>query len=115
MRRSCDQVNRKAPRFALRFAAGRACDLGRSPLPSIIPFFSTGRNRESPSARESANFKAVTKLCIFVGTAVGGIAGSMIGSALGYGMLDLGSFLLSGAGSVVGVYAGWKLARKLDE
>lgn len=25
------------------------------------------------------------------------------------------SFLLSGVGSIVGVYAGWKLARKLEE
>jgi uncharacterized membrane protein YfcA len=57
----------------------------------------------------------VTKLCIFVGTTVGGIAGSMIGSALGYGMLDFTSFFLSGLGSIVGVYAGWKLAQKLNE
>ena len=57
----------------------------------------------------------MTKLCIFVGMTVGGIAGSMIGSAFGYGMLDLQSFFLSGLGSVAGVYAGWKLARKLGE
>ena len=57
----------------------------------------------------------MTKLCIFVGITVGGIAGSMIGSAFGYGMLDLTSFFLSGAGSVVGVYAGWKVAQKLDQ
>lgn len=55
------------------------------------------------------------KLCIFVGMTIGGIAGSMIGSALGYGMLDMTSFFLSGLGSVVGVWAGWKLARKLSE
>ena len=31
-----------------------------------------------------------------------------------FGMSFLGSFMLSGVGSVVGVYAGWKLARKLE-
>ena len=55
------------------------------------------------------------KLCIFVGISVGGLAGSMIGSALGYGMLDFTSFFLSGAGSMIGVWAGWKVGRKLSE
>jgi hypothetical protein len=54
----------------------------------------------------------MTKLCIFVGTTVGSYAFW----ALGDGVLGLGffgSFLLSGAGALGGVYAGWKLARKL--
>jgi uncharacterized membrane protein YfcA len=55
------------------------------------------------------------KLCIFAGTTVGGIAGGMIASALDMDMLSLGNFALSGLGSVLGVYAGWKLARRLDE
>ena len=54
------------------------------------------------------------KLCIFAGMTVGGIAGSLLGEALGWGMLDLGSLFCSGLGSIVGVYAGWKIARKLD-
>ena len=54
------------------------------------------------------------KLCIFAGMTVGGIAGSMIGSAFGMDTFSLGGFLLSGVGSMVGVYAGWKLARKLS-
>jgi len=54
----------------------------------------------------------VTKLCIFIGTTVGGYAFYAIGEALGFSFLW--SFVLSGVGSVVGVYAGWKLARKLE-
>lgn len=55
----------------------------------------------------------VTKLCIFVGTAVFGIGGSLLAGALGMDTFSLGSFLLSGAGSLIGVYAGWKVAQKL--
>ena len=49
------------------------------------------------------------KLCIFVGTALGGFV-------FGYGADMLGcsflwSFVISGVGSVVGVYAGWKVAQ----
>ena len=54
------------------------------------------------------------KLCIFVGTMVGGIGGSLIAGAFGMDTFSLGSFLLSGVGSVVGVYAGWKLAQRLQ-
>jgi uncharacterized membrane protein YeiH len=57
----------------------------------------------------------MTKLCIFVGTTVFGIGGSMVAGAFGMDMFSVGSFLLSGVGSVVGVYAGWKLAQKLDQ
>ena len=56
----------------------------------------------------------MTKLCIFVGTTVGGILGGLIGTAFGYGMMDMESYALSGVGSIVGVYAGWKVARKLE-
>ena len=57
----------------------------------------------------------VTKLCIFVGTAVFGIGGSLLAGAFGLDTFSLGSFLLSGVGSIVGVYAGWKVAQKLNE
>lgn len=57
----------------------------------------------------------MTKLFIFVGTTVFGIAGGMLATALGMDTFSLGSFLLSGVGSVVGVYAGWKVAQKLSE
>lgn len=53
------------------------------------------------------------KLCIFAGTTVGSYAFYAAGEALGFGFF--GSFMLSGVGSIVGVYAGWKLACKLEE
>ena len=56
---------------------------------------------------------AMRKLCIFVGTTVGGYAGWGLGDALGLGFGW--AFVLSGVGSIVGVYAGWKLALKLEE
>jgi hypothetical protein len=58
--------------------------------------------------------RPVTKLCIFVGMTVGGIAGSMLADAFDMGMFSVGGFVLSGVGSMVGVYAGWKLARKIE-
>jgi uncharacterized membrane protein YfcA len=53
----------------------------------------------------------VTKLCIFTGTTV-------CGYAAGYLVRDLGlmtEIIVSGLGSMVGVYLGWKLARKIEE
>jgi hypothetical protein len=55
------------------------------------------------------------KICIFAGTTVGGIVGGLIAGALNMDMFSIGNIVLSGIGSVAGVYAGWKLARKLDE
>lgn len=55
------------------------------------------------------------KLCIFVGTTAGGLAGGLLAGALDLDTFSLGGFALSGGGSLVGVYAGWKLARKLAE
>ena len=54
----------------------------------------------------------MTKLCIFVGTTLGGYAGWALGDNLGLGFGW--AFLFSSAGSLFGVYAGWKLARKLE-
>lgn len=54
----------------------------------------------------------MTKLCIFVGTTLGGYAGWALGESLGLGFGW--AFVLSGLGSLAGVYAGWKLARKLE-
>jgi uncharacterized membrane protein YfcA len=55
----------------------------------------------------------VNKLCIFAGTTLGGYVGWWAGEQLGCDFFV--NFLLSGAGSIVGVYAGWKLARRLSE
>ena len=54
----------------------------------------------------------MTKLCIFVGMTVGSYGFWALGDFVGFDFL--GSFLLSGVGSILGVYAGWKLARKLE-
>ena len=55
------------------------------------------------------------RLCIFVGTTVGGLAGGLLAGAFDLDTFSLGGFALSGVGSIVGVYAGWKVARKLEE
>ena len=55
----------------------------------------------------------MNRLCIFAGTTVGGYVGWWIGGLLGFEFF--GAFLISGLGSIVGVYAGWKLARKIEE
>ena len=47
------------------------------------------------------------KLCIFIGTTVGGFAFGWGADALGCGMMA--SFLWSGVGSVLGIWAGWKV------
>ncbi|MEN9637997.1 MAG: hypothetical protein RL077_6401 [Verrucomicrobiota bacterium] len=52
------------------------------------------------------------KLCILIGTTVGSYAGYMIGEWLGFGLV--GSFTLSGIGSLLGVYVGWKFARSIE-
>lgn len=64
----------------------------------------------SPARRQPGR---MTKLCIFVGTTIGGYAGWGIGDALGFGFGW--AFVLSGVGSMAGVYAGWKLAQKIAE
>ncbi len=53
------------------------------------------------------------KLCILVGTTAGGYAFWALGEACGLGFGWC--FVLSSIGSIVGVWGGWKLARKLDE
>ena len=52
----------------------------------------------------------MVKLCIFGGTTVFGYAFWYLGDLAGCSFFV--SFLLSGVGSVVGVFAGWKLAQR---
>jgi uncharacterized membrane protein YfcA len=54
----------------------------------------------------------MNKLCIFVGTTVGSYAFWYAGELLGLEIL--GCFLLSGLGSIAGVFAGWKFAQRFD-
>jgi hypothetical protein len=75
-----------------------------------------------PSAGSTGSFHsslsppllAMMKLCILVGTTVGSYAFWALGDSL-LGLSFGWSFALSGLGSLVGVVAGWKLARKLQE
>jgi hypothetical protein len=55
----------------------------------------------------------VNKLCIFVGTTIGGYAGWLLGDAVGLGFGW--AFVLSGVGSMAGVYAGWKVAQRIGQ
>ena len=64
---------------------------------------------------EASSLAGMMKLCIFAGTTIFGIGGSLLAGAFGMDTFSLGSFVLSGVGSIVGVYAGWKLAQKLSE
>lgn len=54
----------------------------------------------------------MTKLCVFAGTAVVGYAGWYLGERLGFEFF--GCFMLSGVGSVLGVWLGWKLGRRFE-
>jgi hypothetical protein len=58
--------------------------------------------------------RVMNKLCIFAGTIIFGILGSVVAGAFGMDTFSLGSFVLSGLGSVLGVYVGWKVAQKLS-
>jgi hypothetical protein len=62
----------------------------------------------------AASLPGVNKLCIFAGTTLFGILGGVLADALGMELFSLGSFLLSGLGSIVGVYVGWKVAQRLN-
>ena len=53
----------------------------------------------------------VNKLCIFAGATIFSYAFWALGEMLGGSFFV--NFLLSGVGSIIGVYAGWKLAERL--
>lgn len=61
--------------------------------------------------KNPATLPRVNKLCIFAGTTIFGILGGLLATAFGMDSFSLGSFFLSGVGSVVGVYVGWKVAQ----
>jgi hypothetical protein len=54
----------------------------------------------------------MTKLCIFAGMTIFSYGFWYLGAAVG--MSFFWSFNLSGVGSIVGVYVGWKIAQKLN-
>jgi hypothetical protein len=51
------------------------------------------------------------KLCITAGTFVGGYLAAYAVSSFGM----MAEVIASGVGSVIGVYLGWKLARKIED
>ena len=53
---------------------------------------------------------AMMKLCIMAGTFVGGYVAAYAVSSFGM----MAEVLASGVGSIIGVYLGWKLARKIE-
>lgn len=54
----------------------------------------------------------MNKLCTLGGATVVGYAGWFLGELLGFEFF--GCFLLSGVGSVAGVWLGWKVAQKFS-
>jgi hypothetical protein len=66
----------------------------------------------SPAARSRLTSFPVNKLCIFGGTMIFSYVGWYAGTLLGFDFF--GSFLMSGVGSVLGVWLGWKLAQRLS-
>jgi hypothetical protein len=50
----------------------------------------------------------MNKLCIFLGMTILGFIGWWVGSKLGGIMM---AFLISGVGSLLGVYVGWRINR----
>jgi hypothetical protein len=48
------------------------------------------------------------KLCVFTGINIGGAVGWSLGETVG----TMTALLASGVGSVLGVYFGWRVARK---
>lgn len=54
----------------------------------------------------------MNRLCILVGTTVGSTIGWIIPDY--FGASFMWSFVISGVGAIVGVWAGWKLAQKLS-
>ena len=52
------------------------------------------------------------KLCIFAGTIVGGYLGWYAGESAGLGFGW--AYALSGVGSIIGVWAGWKIGRRYE-
>lgn len=55
---------------------------------------------------------AMMKLCIFAGTTILSYVFWYLGELVG--LQFVGCFLLSGVGSIVGVWAGWKLGRRFE-
>jgi hypothetical protein len=96
----------------LRPAHPRAA--GRALAGSGRPGHHEPAKHDSLRGKGLPSLEALNKLCIFAGTIVFGLLGGLLGGALGLEFFSLGGFLLSGLGSMVGVYVGWRVARWLE-
>ena len=83
--------------------------MGREP--GNLPHFPRGATLEIALSGVFRNASSMNKLCIFVGTTAGGIIGGLI-CPPSLGLVT--QFVVSGIGSVVGVYVGWKVAQRID-
>jgi hypothetical protein len=72
------------------------------PLPSAL---------EIAFGPKEAQGRGVTKLCIFVGTTVCGYAAGFLVSEFGL----MTEIIVSGIGSIVGVYLGWKVGQRIEK
>lgn len=72
-----------------------------------------GLGPRSGVSRAEISPPPVRKLCILVGTTLGGYVGWALPDFFGWGFGWC--FAISSVGSIVGVWAGWKLALKLEE
>jgi hypothetical protein len=54
----------------------------------------------------------MNKLCIFAGTTIVSYAFWYLGELLGFEFF--GCFMLSGVGSIIGVWLGWKVAQRFS-
>lgn len=52
----------------------------------------------------------MTKLLIWIGVFIGGWAGWWLGAKLGFEFF--GNFVISGLGSIAGVFIGWKISQE---
>jgi hypothetical protein len=62
-------------------------------------------------ASKKGQGRGVTKLCIFVGTTVCGYAAGFLVSEFGL----MTEIVVSGIGSIVGVYLGWKVGQRIEK
>ncbi len=56
--------------------------------------------------------ETMKRLCIGGVSTLAGYAGWFLADACGFGFM--GAFFVSGLGSIVGVYLGWKLAQRFE-
>lgn len=80
-------------------------------MQKLIRFAAYSQPPLPPSAL-SPIVSSMTRLCILVVSAITGYGAWWLADAAGMGFF--GAFMVSGLGSIVGVWLGWKLAQRLE-